>query len=177
VYDLYANSSDDRCRFVLGRDGARKILVIGLNPSTATQNKSDATAAKVETVARRSGHDGFVMLNLYPLRATDPTTLPQRANARQMQRNFDAIEAIVAAETAPVLWAAWGAGIGHRAFLSSCACELVSRLRRYRPRWQRYGPPTADGHPRHPSRLSYGWRFAAFAADAYAQRIGESSCR
>lgn len=177
MYDLYANSSDDRCRFVLGCNGARKILVVGLNPSTATQTRSDTTAAKVETVARRSGHDGFVLLNLYPLRATDPTRLPQRANRQQVQRNFDVIEAIVAAESAPVLWAAWGAGIGYRTFLSSCACELVARLRCYRPRWQCYGPPTANGHPRHPSRLSYRWRFAAFGADAYARRIAERNRR
>jgi hypothetical protein len=176
MYDLYAHSADDRCRFALGRSGERKLLVIGLNPSTATRVKSDATVAKVETVARHNGHDGFVMLNLYPLRATDPSTLPRRANVRQMRHNLDVIEAIVAAESAPVLWAAWGAAIGDRAFLSSAAFELVSRLRGYRPRWQCYGPPTADGHPRHPSRLSYRWRFAAFGADAYVQRIA-SPCR
>jgi len=177
MYDLYAHSADDRCRFALGRTGERKILVIGLNPSTATRDRSDTTVAKVETVARHNGHDGFVMLNLYPLRATDPTTLPQRANAQHLQRNLDAIEAIVAGEPAPVLWAAWGAGIGQRAFLSSCACELVSRLHRYRPQWQCYGPSTAGGHPRHPSRLSYRWRFARFGADAYAHRLAERSRR
>jgi hypothetical protein len=51
VYDLYANSSDDRYRFVLGCNGERKLVVIGLNPST-TRDKSDTTVAKVETVAR-----------------------------------------------------------------------------------------------------------------------------
>lgn len=158
---------------MLGRDGDCKLLVIGLNPSTATRDKSDTTVAKVEAVARRNGHDGFVMLNLYPLRATKPSTLPQRANAKQMRRNLEAIEAIVAAEVKPVVWAAWGAAINERMFLASCAHELVARLRRYRPRWQCYGPPTTEGHPRHPSRLSYGWRFAAFGADAYAQRIAE----
>ena len=64
--------------------------MIGLNPSTATRDKSDTTVAKVEAVARRNGHDGFVMLNLYPLRATKPSTLPQRANATQLRRNLDA---------------------------------------------------------------------------------------
>ena len=171
MYDLYTSSSNDRYRFALGCSGERKLLVIGLNPSTATKEKSDTTVAKVEAVARRNGHDGFVMLNLYPLRATDPTTLPQRANAHQMRRNLDVIEAIVAAESNPVVWAAWGAAIGHRPFLQSCAHELMSRLHCYQPRWVCYGAPTAEGHPRHPSRLSYGWRFSAFEVEAYARRI------
>src|SRR6185436_1839752 len=104
MYDLYAPSADDRCRFALGRAGERKILVIGLNPSTATRDRSDTTVAKVDAVARHNGHDGFVMLNLYPLRATDPSTLPRRANVRQMRHNLDVIEAIVGAESAPVVW-------------------------------------------------------------------------
>jgi hypothetical protein len=177
VYDLYESSSNDRCRFVLGRAGERKILVIGLNPSTATRDASDTTVAKVEEVARRNGHDGFVMLNLYPVRATDHRTLPRRADATQMRHNLDVIEALVEAEAAPVLWAAWGASVRGRPFFMSAASELLARLRRYQPRWQCYGPPTADGHPRHPSRLSYAWRFSAFGADAYARRIaaGERS--
>lgn len=172
MYDLYSCSRNDRYRFALGCNGERKLLVIGLNPSTATKEKSDTTVAKVEAVARRNGHDGFVMLNLYPLRATDPTTLPQRANVQQMRHNLDVIEAIVAAESKAVVWAAWGAAIRHRSFLQASVHELMWRLRRYQPRWVCYGAPTAEGHPRHPSRLSYRWRFSAFEIEAYVERIG-----
>jgi hypothetical protein len=171
VYDLYANSSDDRSRFLLGRAGTRPILVVGLNPSTATREKPDTTISKVEAVALRAGHDGFMMLNLYPVRATDPTTLPRRADRKRMQHNIDLIESIVAAQCSPVIWAAWGASIRARPFFISAATELVMRLRRYAPRWQCYGPLTAGGHPRHPSRLRYAWQFAAFEADAYAGQI------
>ena len=62
AYDLYASSSNDRCRFVLGRDGDRKIFVIGLNPSTATRDASDTTVAKVEEVARRIAASGRSVL-------------------------------------------------------------------------------------------------------------------
>ncbi len=171
-YDLYANSSDDRSRFLLGRSGARPILVIGLNPSTATQERPDTTISKVEAVALRTGYDGFMMLNLYPIRATDHTSLPKRPDKTQMKHNIDVIESIVAAECVPVIWAAWGASIHARPFFISAAVELLTRLRRYSPRWQCYGPLTAGGHPRHPSRLRYAWQFSAFGADAYAERIG-----
>ncbi len=172
MYDLYTNSSDNRSRYVLGCSGTQPILVIGLNPSTATQSKPDTTLSKVEVVATRAGHDGFIMLNLYPVRATDHTSLPQRVDRKQMRLNIDTIESIVAAQRNPVIWAAWGESIRARPFFISAAMELVMRLRRYAPRWQCYGPLTAGGHPRHPSRLRYAWRFGTFGADAYAERIG-----
>tara|TARA_R110000787_G_scaffold42161_3_gene103679 strand:+ start:2785 stop:3021 length:237 start_codon:yes stop_codon:yes gene_type:complete len=78
MYDLYQCNSDDSARFILGKNGARKLFVVGLNPSTANKEKSDTTVAKVETVARNNGFDGFVMANLYPLRSTDPNELPAR---------------------------------------------------------------------------------------------------
>ena len=43
MHDIYCSSSDDRWRFTLGRSGRRKLLVIALNSSTATQEKSDTT--------------------------------------------------------------------------------------------------------------------------------------
>ncbi len=63
MYDIYSRSNDDRLRFTLGRHGSKMLYVVGLNPSTATQEKSDTTVAKVEEVARRTGYAGFVMLN------------------------------------------------------------------------------------------------------------------
>ena len=89
-----------------------------------------------------------------------------------MRHNIDTIESLVAEQSSPVIWAAWGASIRMRPFFVSAAAELVMRLRRYAPSWQCYGPLTAGGHPRHPSRLHYAWRFTAFGADAYAERIG-----
>ena len=71
MYDIYSNDRNDTLRFTLGKSGSRKLLTVGLNPSTATQETSDTTVAKVEGVAKRTGFDGFVMLNLYPIRSTD----------------------------------------------------------------------------------------------------------
>ncbi|MCU0971806.1 MAG: DUF1643 domain-containing protein [Gammaproteobacteria bacterium] len=56
--------------------------MVGLNPSTATRDKSDPTAAKVERVARAHGYDGFVLVNLCPVRATDSRTLPATVDSK-----------------------------------------------------------------------------------------------
>lgn len=71
MYDIYSNAHDDQWRYTLGQSGKRPLLTIGLNPSTATQEKADPTVARVERIAKDKGFNGFVMLNLYPVRKTD----------------------------------------------------------------------------------------------------------
>ena len=87
MYDIYHSDQNDQWRYTLGRSGARPLLVIGLNPSTATQEKLDPTVTRVEKVAQQCGFDGFVMLNLYPVRATDPKDLTPKVDAVAYERN------------------------------------------------------------------------------------------
>lgn len=162
MYDIYLKDRNDRWRYTLGKTGKKPLITIGLNPSTATQEKADTTVAKVEQVAVNNGYDGFVMLNLYPVRATDYRKLQKKVNPTAYAKNLDAIEAVVKAQSKPVIWAAWGTSVEHHQFFTDARDELFSRLARYKPNWLHFGELTADGHPRHPSRLSYDWKFSAF---------------
>ena len=157
MYDIYHSNQNDQWRYTLGRSGARPLLVIGLNPSTATQEKLDPTVTRVEKVAHQCGFDGFVMLNLYPVRATKPQDLPPKADPVAYERNLEAIEKIVAQYTKPTLWAAWGETVVDRTFFLRARDTLHERLAQYKPQWRRFGELTATGHPRHPSRLNYAW--------------------
>jgi len=171
MYDIYSRSNDDRLRFMLGRHGGKMLYVVGLNPSTATQEKSDTTIAKVEEVARRTGYAGFAMLNLYPVRATDYNTLPTEPEKNAVEQNFAAIEALLARSKAPTIWAAWGQSVVARSYLLASAKVLEAKLRTLRPTWLHFGALTSLGHPRHPSRLSYGWSFAEFNMPSYVASI------
>ena len=162
MYDIYSNAQNDRWRFTLGKSAKGKLLTIGLNPSTATQEKADVTVAKVEVAARSNGFEGFVMLNLYPVRSTDYRLLPRVPNRKAFQANLERIEAVVASESEPVIWAAWGASIAHHSYFIEARDALFERLGRYKVKWLRFGELTAGGHPRHPSRLSYDWKFAPY---------------
>lgn len=102
MYDIYRNDRKDEWRYTLGKAGKNPLLVIGLNPSTATQEKADTTVAKVEQVALNNGYDGFIMLNLYPVRATDYRDLPTRVNPTAFAKNLDAIEEVVEAQPKPI---------------------------------------------------------------------------
>jgi hypothetical protein len=171
MYEIYSNSHNDLWRFSLGKNGSRKLFTIGLNPSTATKEKSDTTVAKVERAAQRNGFNGFVMLNLYPIRSTDYNALPINVDAEAFSENINRIEALVAAEPNPVVWAAWGQSIYSRSYFVAAAKALIERLQKHGTSWQHFGSLTNSGHPRHPSRLQYGWSFSKFDTNHYMKAI------
>lgn len=172
MYDIYSNARNDHWRFTIGKGGVRKLLAIGLNPSIAALEKADTTLAQVEGVASLNGFDGFVMVNLYPVRSTDCGALPVNVDDEAFSENINRIEALVAAEPNPVVWAAWGDGILAKRYLVHAAKNLLERLKKYGTSWQRYGSPTYAGHPRQPSRLLRTWSFAEFDANQYVQELG-----
>lgn len=162
MYDIYHCDRDDQWRYTLGTTGKRPLLVIGLNPSTATQEKLDPTVTRVQKVAQQCGFDSFVMLNLYPVRATKPQDLPPKADPVAYERNLDEIEKAVAQHATPTIWAAWGESVVNRPYLIRARDELFQRLAKYTPQWRRFGDLTANGHPRHPVYLNYSWTLEAY---------------
>lgn len=55
-----------------GSEKVDAIAWIGLNPSTADENQLDPTLRRIASFTRKFGGNGFVMLNLFAFRATDP---------------------------------------------------------------------------------------------------------
>ena len=175
MYNIYSTTHDNRWRFTLGKSGQHKLLVIGLNPSTATNEQSDVTIAKVETVAKNNGYDGFVMLNLYPVRSTDYNALSKDVDTTAFDDNLKRIEKLISDEQQSVaIWAAWGNSIIARAYFQLAAIELIRRLQKYEVTWQHFGTLTTSGHPRHPSRLNYSWSLSEFEALSYADGLSLS---
>ena len=168
-YDLYSTNADNSARFLLGRSGRRPLFVVGANPSTADESKPDMTISKVERFAQRRGYDGFVMLNLYPLRATHPQDLPSNPDENLIRRNLRTIAIQLSTSTSPVIWAAWGNVIEVRPYLSACLHRLCITTAKYNPKWIQCGPPTARSHPRHPTRLPYATRFRPFDLPHYTK--------
>lgn len=162
MYDIYACARNDKRRYTLGKSGAKPLLAIGLNPSTANQEKADTTVAKVERVASQNGFDGFIMLNLYPIRATDFHRLPAKVNPSAFAENLDAIEEVVADQSKPMVWAAWGDSVEYHSYFIDARDTLVQRLAKFNVNWLHFGELTAKGHPRHPSRLAYDWKFSPY---------------
>ncbi len=81
---------DDIERYILGQPGKRNMLVFGVNPSTAIpgDNNIDPTIRKVKKLVSEDGYDGWIMVNLYPLRTTDPKELPQKEDKKLLEKNL-----------------------------------------------------------------------------------------
>ena len=85
------------------------LVVVGLNPSTASSRRSDPTLGKAEAWARRHGFGGVVLVNLFAFRTPDQALVP-RLVAEDYERAVGehTDQAIMeAAHLGPVV-AAWG---------------------------------------------------------------------
>jgi hypothetical protein len=169
MYSIYETDKDNLWRFALGKPGLHVLHVIGLNPSTATKDKSDTTISKVSTVASNLGFDGFIMLNLYPVRKTNWRELPIKVDLEAYESNLAFIENSVSSCKSPTIWAAWGQDILGQSYFRDSCLEMFNRLSKFNPTWTHFGTLTKSGHPRHPSRLSYKWKMSQFNVGAYLQ--------
>ena len=150
---MYKMIGDDiNHRYVLSSEGAKPLVVIGVNPSTANESKLDATMRRVRGFAEHNGYDGFVMINLYPQRATNFGAVPQQRNEELHQKNIEEIRAFFKGADELDVLAAWGNLAGERSYLRDCFRDIVSVLQEEgrRVAWKQIGILTQAGHPRHP---------------------------
>ena len=71
---------DDKARFILGEVGENPIICFGINPSTANDKEDDPTILKIRKIESENNCDGWIMLNLYPQRATNPNDMHKKAD-------------------------------------------------------------------------------------------------
>ena len=103
VPDFYADY-----RYILGTRGARPLICIGINPSTAAPGALDPTLKSVERIALQNGYDSFIMFNVYAQRATRPQDMEREMNPLLHRENMAAFAWVLAhAGPDPAVWAAW----------------------------------------------------------------------
>jgi len=142
-------------RYVLKREGANMLVVIGVNPSKATDKISDPTMTKIMGFAKYNGFDGFIMLNLYPQRCTNPNDLHKEMNRELHNENLRAIASEISNMESPSVLLAYGNTIGYRKYLKLCLKDIISLFAPKNPQWLQIGALTQRGNPRHPSRAGY----------------------
>jgi len=93
VYSRALYSEDETYRYlltnILDKENTLQISFIGLNPSTATEEKDDPTVHKCSEWAREWGYGYFHMLNIFSLRSTDPKYL------KQVKHNYFNIDLVI----------------------------------------------------------------------------------
>ena len=162
----YVKNTDNTARFTLGKMGKRNLFVIGINPSTAEPNNLDNTVNKVEKFAFNNGYDGWIMLNVYPQRATDPKFIHKEVDISIHNENLKQLAILIQSNPDFDIWAGWGTLINKRPFLKTCLKEVVEVLGINR-NWLNLNELTKHGHPRHPLYLPYNSVFNQFDISNY----------
>jgi hypothetical protein len=166
----YLIDDNDSVRFTLGKYNERPLIVFGINPSVATKEKNDNTISIVETIALNRGYDGFLMLNIYPVRATQiDESFDAACNESISNRNLELISQRIQEGTEIV--AAWGSHICDRDYFTDILIKINDIVKSKKAHWVVLSL-TKFGHPHHPTRLAYDkMTFDSFDVDTYISKI------
>ncbi|MFS2242364.1 DUF1643 domain-containing protein [Microbacterium sp. OR16] len=148
-------------RFAIGRVDKRcadPLVVLGMNPSHATMKRSDRTVNRVIRASEELGHDGWVMLNLYPERNPDQQSLGKYSK-KLSKKNARAIVKRVRKLGVKRILGAWG-DLKHPA-LKRARSDVLKRLKKAGIEVYYFGSLTKNGNPRHPNPRSGEWKTVA----------------
>ena len=168
---IYVNNTDNTCRFALGTEGLKPLIVIGINPSTADDKTPDPTIKKVMGFAEGNGFDSFIMLNLYPQRATYPRDMHLKMDSGITNQNLKSISELLGKYKNPTILAAWSENIGIRDYLKDCLKEIFDKTKKHNVNWLKLGEFTQTGHPRHPLYAAYALKLTNFNLDIYINKL------
>lgn len=145
-----AFSPDRKYRYWLQRDwrsGGRRVMWIGLNPSTADERRLDPTLRRIVRYSSDWGYDGFVMTNLFAYRATLPSEMKEQEDPVGPEND----EHLAArAATSELIVCAWGSHGLHRN-RSQAVVDLMSDAGHF-PKLRAL-KVVANGEPGHPLYL------------------------
>ena len=168
---LYAPNFYFEYRYILGTRGRKPLICIGVNPSTARPDALDNTLKSVERIALGNGYDSFLMFNVYAQRATDPDAMEKTLNPLLHRENMAAFRYVLSLSPEPAVWAAWGAVIEKRGYLSSCVRDMLDIGKEYGARWYCAGAITKKGHPHHPLYLRKDEPLKPFPVEPYLETL------
>ena len=168
---LYAPNFYSDYRYILGTRGENPLICIGINPSTAKPDALDNTLKSVERIALGNGFDSFIMFNVYAQRATSPDDMEKACNPLLHRENLEAFRYVLSISHKPAIWAAWGAIIEKRKYLSDCVRDMLTLGEEYGAQWFCAGVITKKGHPHHPLYLRKDEKIKPFDVKGYLDKL------
>lgn len=147
--------NEPELRYVLARKGKNNLLVVGLNPSTANSETLDPTSRNIDQIAQQNGYDGWLLVNLYPVRKSRPSDLPLEENTEVFWYNLRIIEQLLERDQFNIskAWLCWGNDIDsfNQPYLKQSAGYLYRKLVKFDLDYVCIGR-TRKANPCHPSQ-------------------------
>ena len=146
--------NDTTKRFLLGKRGNTEMLAIGLNPSTANEDKLDPTSRNIQTIANNNGCDGWWLVNLYPKRTSKPINLPQRVDKSLAQENIDFIKEMFMDTSFNItkIICCWGNHVDDHSYMRNQASKIIKVFKEAGFKCHCIGI-TKSGNPYHPAPM------------------------
>ena len=167
---LYVPNVYSEYRYILGTRGARPLICVGINPSTAAPDHLDPTLQSAQRMALSSGYDSFLMFNVYAQRATIPDDMEPSLNPDLHAENRKAFAYLLSLSDHPAVWAAWGNIIEKRDYLMDCMRDFAADGQAAGAKWYTAGPLLKSGHPHHPLYLKGDTQLLEFDIGAYLKQ-------
>jgi len=167
---IYKCNLKDEIRYVLGIKGKKTLLCFGVNPSTAKPEELDNTLKSVDRLTINNEYDSWIMMNLYPQRATDPNNIHEKIDNEIHRINLYHIKDILSKTNADI-WAAWGTLIEKRPFFIDCLKDIYKLTQDYNCKWLTIGKESKFGHPHHPLYLNSKEHVKQFDIDDYMKKL------
>lgn len=170
-------------RYMLGQAGKNPLIVVGINPSTATPEKLDATVRNVNRIClyqdaktKCARYDSFIMLNIYPQRDKNPDNIHKSEEVFLRNQNIEAFKWVVKKFPKAQICAAWGNSIDKRDYLFRCLKEIVDNVGA--DKWVKFKDiinneevdETKAGHPFHPLYRHKNVRIVKFDIESYLKK-------
>ena len=145
-------NNDTQKRFLLGEGGRKELLAIGLNPSTANEITLDPTSRNIQTIAKNNDCDGWWLVNLYPLRTSNPKKLPKIADKELIEKNQKFIEQLFSNPKYNIhkVLCCWGNSIENHLYLEEQARIIKNKIVK---KLYSIGK-TMNGNPYHPAPMT-----------------------
>lgn len=169
---IYYTTPDNKYRYALGevRETESKILFcFGINPSTATPQKSDSTVKRIQMITSKHGYDSYIILNLCAQRAKNPDNMLNEQNQISHKENLNIITYLLNlySHNSDILFA-YGDLIETRPYLKKNLCEIINIIKT-----SSYGGncyclgKTKSGNARHPLYQKTDTPFVPFSLDGH----------
>ncbi len=166
---IYQTNADNTARYVLGTKGSNPLIVMSINPSVGSPTQTSSTVGTVRHIAADYGYDSWIILCLYPQRATHLDELDEMPNQAWIDENNKVIDQVLSQYPNHKIWAAWGTHYDDRSFFPQCLSDILKIADKYGESWMHYGPLDEDGTPRYCLYLENGEGWYPFDTKAFLE--------